>query len=119
MCADIYTKAFTDASKWEAACELINIVDPKRLHVLLKSRSVQHKDDSTLKPRCEAEGRRPTTPSSQRGGVPLCGDDRKQNHTTRNIGYGAIFAGAPANDDEFTLQYGVRKVPKPNPVSQG
>ena len=31
MCADIYTKAFTDASKWIAACDLINIVDPSRL----------------------------------------------------------------------------------------
>ena len=31
MCADIYTKAFTDASKWLAACDLINIVDPSRL----------------------------------------------------------------------------------------
>ena len=30
-CADIYTKAFTDASKWLAACDLINIVDPSRL----------------------------------------------------------------------------------------
>ena len=32
MCADIYTKAFTDASKWLAACDLINIVDPSRPH---------------------------------------------------------------------------------------
>ena len=31
MCADICTKAFTDASKWIAACDLINIVDPSRL----------------------------------------------------------------------------------------
>ena len=31
MCADICTKAFTDASKWLAACDLINIVDPSRL----------------------------------------------------------------------------------------
>ena len=28
MCADIYTKAFTDASKWQDACWLINVVDP-------------------------------------------------------------------------------------------
>ena len=34
MCADIYTKAFTDASKWIAACDLINIVDPGRLAIL-------------------------------------------------------------------------------------
>ena len=31
MCADICTKAFTDANKWMAACDLINIVDPSRL----------------------------------------------------------------------------------------
>ena len=31
MCADIYTKAFPDASKWLAACDLINIVGPSRL----------------------------------------------------------------------------------------
>ena len=31
MCADIDTNAFTDASKWIAACDLINIVDPRRL----------------------------------------------------------------------------------------
>ena len=28
MSADIYTKAFTDADKWLAACWLINVVDP-------------------------------------------------------------------------------------------
>ena len=31
MCAEIYTKAFTDQATWTAACDLINIVDPKRL----------------------------------------------------------------------------------------
>ena len=31
MCVDIYMKAFPDASKWIAACDLINIVDPSRL----------------------------------------------------------------------------------------
>ena len=30
MCADIYTKAFADASKWLAACDLINTVDSSR-----------------------------------------------------------------------------------------
>ena len=35
MCADIYTKAFTDASKWEAACWLINVVDPAKLKDLM------------------------------------------------------------------------------------
>ena len=32
MCADIYTKAFTDADKWRLACWLINICDPKELN---------------------------------------------------------------------------------------
>ena len=35
MCADIYTKAFTDATKWQAVCGLINIVDPKRIRQFL------------------------------------------------------------------------------------
>ena len=35
MCADIYTKAFTEVTKWQAACDLINIVDPVRLKQLL------------------------------------------------------------------------------------
>ena len=51
MCADIYTKAFTDAGKWEAACELINIVDPNELKCLLSARQEQHKDDATLQGR--------------------------------------------------------------------
>ena len=38
MCADIYTKAFTDTSKWEAACHLINMVDPKLLQRYLQTR---------------------------------------------------------------------------------
>ena len=33
MCADIYTKAFVDAGKWESACELINIIDPSATEV--------------------------------------------------------------------------------------
>ena len=36
MCADIYTKAFTDADKWKLACWLINICDPKELFQLAK-----------------------------------------------------------------------------------
>ena len=35
MCADIYTNAFTDATKWQAVCDLINIVGPKRLRQFL------------------------------------------------------------------------------------
>jgi hypothetical protein len=31
MCADIYTKAFSDQRKWEAACWLIGVIDPTDL----------------------------------------------------------------------------------------
>ena len=30
MCADIYTKSFSEEQKWTKACELINIVSPAR-----------------------------------------------------------------------------------------
>ena len=36
MCADIYTKAFTDAEKWRLACWLINVCDPKELPELAR-----------------------------------------------------------------------------------
>ena len=49
MCANIYTKAFTDSGKWEAACELINIVDPTKLQHLLKQRQELNKEDVTMK----------------------------------------------------------------------
>ena len=35
MCVYIFTKAFTDAAKWEAVCWLINVVDPKRFETLI------------------------------------------------------------------------------------
>ena len=35
MCADIYTKAFTDPLKWKAACWLIGVVDPRELKDLV------------------------------------------------------------------------------------
>ena len=39
MCADIYTKAFSDRLKWQAVCSLINVVDPKSLSQLVKSKA--------------------------------------------------------------------------------
>eukprot|EP00972_Heterocapsa_arctica_P019559 2886568-Heterocapsa_arctica.AAC.1 len=36
MCADIYIKGFADAVKWVEVCDLINIVDPARLHGLIQ-----------------------------------------------------------------------------------
>eukprot|EP00972_Heterocapsa_arctica_P079318 11691564-Heterocapsa_arctica.AAC.1 len=36
MCADVYTKAITDTILWVQVCDLINIVDPKRLAGLMQ-----------------------------------------------------------------------------------
>ena len=36
MCADIYTKAFTDSTKWKAAQWLINVIDPAEWSAVLK-----------------------------------------------------------------------------------
>ena len=36
MCADIYTKDFSDRLKWRLACDLINIIDPARIKELIK-----------------------------------------------------------------------------------
>ena len=36
MCADIYTKGFSDRLKWRSACDLINIIDPARIKELIK-----------------------------------------------------------------------------------
>ena len=49
MCADICTKAFTEATKWQALCDYINIVDPKRLQQFLKDFSADEgKDDNVF-----------------------------------------------------------------------
>ena len=37
MCADIFTKAFTNAASWKHACALMQIVDPKGLSSLTSS----------------------------------------------------------------------------------
>ena len=39
MCADIYTKAFTDKVKWVAVCHLINVVEPKAFSQLVQSKA--------------------------------------------------------------------------------
>ena len=46
MCADIYTKAFTDVNKWKAACWFINIVDPYQLKDFLKDNDDMTKKDA-------------------------------------------------------------------------
>ena len=62
MCADIYTKAFTDATKWSAACDLINIVDPKRISVFA-STSSQEPDTGTNFADTATTAKKPMTPS--------------------------------------------------------
>ena len=47
MCADIFTKAFTEATKWQAVCDLINIVDPRRFKQFLNNFGTdEDKDDN-------------------------------------------------------------------------
>ena len=48
MCAGIYTKAFTDATKWQAVCDFINIVDLQQF--LLDFSSEVSKDESVKCP---------------------------------------------------------------------
>ena len=60
MCADIYRKGFTDSGKWEAACELINIVDPSKLKRLLRARNEERKEDATL----QGQGAKTSVPGS-------------------------------------------------------
>ena len=38
MCADIYTKAFTDKVKWQQVCRLINIINPTAFLDLFQSK---------------------------------------------------------------------------------
>ena len=79
MCADIYTKAFTDAIKWQAACDLINILDPARLDTLTRTSSEDVKSPAMSSPFApdpqvhmdrECEHTPWWSPSIQRGGVP-------------------------------------------------
>ena len=48
MCADIYTKAFTDTTKWQAACWLINVVDPAQLKNYLRHVNDLDMNDDTI-----------------------------------------------------------------------
>ena len=40
MCADIYTKAFTDKSKWQQVCHLINIIPPTAFQDLVRAKHI-------------------------------------------------------------------------------
>ena len=46
MCADIYTKAFSDRLKWQSVCALINVVDPKSFSQLVKSKAEMLREQS-------------------------------------------------------------------------
>ena len=48
MCADIYTKAFTEATKWQAVCGLINIVGPRRLRQFVTDFSTDDEHDGNV-----------------------------------------------------------------------
>ncbi len=44
MAADIYTKVFTDKSKWEHACDLINVTTPQRLPEMIRASNQRFQD---------------------------------------------------------------------------
>ena len=63
MCADIYTKAFTDATKWQAVCDLISIVDPRRLRQFLLAFSIDVGKDENVDCSVKAEPNAPALSS--------------------------------------------------------
>ena len=65
MCADIYTKAFTDADKWKLACWLISICDPKELKSLAKQSNEWH----TTPPQSRGKTSSSTNPAASAGGT--------------------------------------------------
>ena len=48
MAADIYTKAFTDADKWDNALKLINIIDPAQLEDFVSMDFAAERDSNSL-----------------------------------------------------------------------
>ena len=119
MCADIYTKAFSDSGKWEAACELINIVDPSKLTKLLT-------DQTTQQTEAAVEQQQQQSPSSQCGGVPSrsakpCSRfnrpsmDLDKPAPPNNKGFHAIFVGAPGPETRIRrVKDGLYNVPVPH-----
>ena len=86
MCADIYTKAFTDKVKWGAVCGLINVVDPKEFSRLVQSKALDPGTEVTSK---TGGGARAAVSeligppmrgfSAHRGGnLPSCGDCKQE-----------------------------------------
>ncbi len=57
MAADIYTKAFTDAGKWQDACDLINIGDPKRFSEFFLQTNVAKEHETNISSECVLKGK--------------------------------------------------------------
>ena len=75
MCADIYTKAFTDKVKWGAVCGLINVVEPKALSQLVQTKAAMMRADGDQSPG-SSPGRSPRKDeSSSDAGAPAATAD--------------------------------------------
>ncbi len=65
MCADIFTKAFTNAVAWHHACDLIQIIDPSTVSQLISSADLAPSESASADDRLKTA---PVVPA--RGGVP-------------------------------------------------
>ena len=65
MCADIYTKAFTDADKWKLARWLISICEPKELNLF----ALKQQEWNTPHPQSGGNPSKPENPSKDAGGT--------------------------------------------------
>jgi len=70
MVADIYTKAFADATKWKHACHLAGIVAPNELRQVMRSRMQRLSEISIAGlTACSSDGRPPAAPTPPSRGV--------------------------------------------------
>ena len=102
MCADIYTKTFTDKDKWRHACWLIGLVDPKELSSMLKwmaelpETEVPVSTPGALEDAAPA-GSADAAPRSRSGGEP--GDGSRE---------GAVNGGTPTSPPGYAQHIPVR-----------
>ena len=75
MCADIYTKAFTETGSWVHACELINIVDPKELTRVITEFTTAGETPASRPTTPDAPGWSTVQTSSRSGGGELTFSD--------------------------------------------